>query len=128
VLDITALVGELPDQDDWARLQLAPAAGFAAREVNHDVIALWRLLGDGPSASVQDWACQPQQLVVWRKDLQPHFQMFDPAEWHALNLLMQGATFGQVADTNNQSLDRLGGWLADWLGECLFSGYTLKGS
>jgi hypothetical protein len=108
-------------EDDWAGLRFSVAAGFAMRPVRHDLAALWH--GQAvPGAILGE--IEPHQMVVWRKALQPHFRMLDRAEWAVLDKLASGKTFGE-AGTLASHPELLGGWLAQWLTEGLFAGFTL---
>lgn len=109
-------------EQDWEQLRLAPAAGLAARAVTHDLAALWHALADGaPDRSVLS-ATDPAKLLVWRKDLSPHFRLLEQAEFAALETLLEGASFGAAASqAGEDGLARFGQWFAQWLNEGLFS-------
>ncbi|MEY4953770.1 MAG: hypothetical protein RL299_2194 [Pseudomonadota bacterium] len=105
-------------QPDWESLRLAPAAGLVWREVGHDLAALWHGLSDRSRLVATD----PAILLVWRKDLSPHFRLLEPAEFAALEPLLKGASFGSAASQVGEAdLARFGQWFAQWLSEGLFS-------
>lgn len=107
---------------DWEHLRLAPAAGLARRSVSHDLAMLWHALADGQAPDRQLAAAEPAVLLVWRKDLSPHFRLLAPDEFAALEPLLDGASFGEAAGrAGEEGLLRFGQWFAQWLQEGLFS-------
>lgn len=105
-------------QPDWEQLRLAPAAGLVWRDVNHDLAALWHGLTDRSALAVTE----PAVLLVWRKDLSPHFRLLGTDEFAALKPLLDGASFGEAASQLGETdLPRFGKWFAQWLNEGLFS-------
>lgn len=108
---------------DWEHLRLAPAAGLASRCVAHDLAALWHGLAAGPTDRFVLAAAAPAILLVWRKDLSPHFRLLSPDEFAALEPLLDQASFGEAASLiGEQALARFAQWFAGWLSEGLFSG------
>lgn len=121
--DRATLTGEAlaAAQPDWEHLRLTPAAGVVWREVRHDLAALWHGLADPSDLAATD----PAILLVWRKDLSPHFRLLDPAEFAALEPLLAGTSFGEAANQIGEAdLARFGQWFAQWLSEGLFSAIT----
>jgi len=118
--DRATLTGEAlaAAEPDWEQLRLAPAAGLTWREVNHDLAALWHGLTDRSALA----ATEPAVLLIWRKDLSPHFRLLSPDEFAALEPLLDGASFGEAASQVGEAgLARFGQLFAKWLSECLFS-------
>ena len=123
-LTAQALVSAGLAEEDWERVRLTMAAGYAARAVTQDCTGLWQALR-GDLAS--DFALQPVSagvLVVWRKALSPHYRVLDPAEFAALQSLADGALFGEAAQRAGDPAV-FGGWFAQWLSEGLFAGLEL---
>jgi hypothetical protein len=126
VLTATHLVETSLSEDDWARLRFSPAPGFAARQVDFDVVTLWPLLRDEGAASAPARLQESGWLIVWRQEFSPHYRLLDPAEGAALAALAGGASFGDVAaHVGADSLPQFGAWFAGWLGEGLFSAMDL---
>jgi len=117
-----ALAGAGLDEADWAGLRLLPAAGIAYRPMTHDLAALWRALAhDLPDGFMPDPVTEAI-MVIWRKELQPHYRLIGHAEFAALALLLDGASFGSVAEQVGETdLAQLGEWFAGWLGDGMFS-------
>ncbi len=126
-LDVAALAGAGLDAADWDGLRFAMAAGFAHRRVAHDCAALWQAAASVsvPAARATASLPAPMELIVWRKDLMPHFRMLEPAEFAVLSRIAAGHTLGQATSDVDAEADadpaRLGGWLAQWLQEGLFA-------
>lgn len=113
-------------EDDWAQLRFIPAPGFAARQVDCDVVTLWPLLRDEAAASAPARLPESGWLIVWRQDLSPHYRLLDPAEGAALAALAGGESFGDVATrVGADGLQQFGAWFAGWLAEGLFSALEL---
>lgn len=109
------------DEAGWEHLRLAPAAGLASREVAHDLAALWHALADGETERSVLRPTDPAVLLIWRKDLSPHYRLFEPGEFAALAPLLSGASFGETASQLGEAdLPRFGQWFAQWLNEGLF--------
>ena len=112
---------------DWAGLRFGMAAGFQTRPVSVDLASLWRGLAIENQRLPELATLAPQQLVVWRKNLKPHFRLLDQAEFAVLAPLGFGATLGEAsAALTDGEADRLGGWLAKWLDEGLFSAFKAQ--
>lgn len=113
-------------ETDWERLRFTMAAGFAAREVHHDCTALWHALREVAADGFAVAATKPATLIVWRRELSPHFRVLDCDEFAALGRLAAGQTFGETAAlAGEQDIARFGGWFAQWLSEGLFSAVRL---
>ncbi len=113
---------------DWDSLCFGMAAGFACRQVTTNCTELWLALAAAPADNPLDGFVPRQteaaSLLVWRQGLMPHFRLTDMAEHQALGELAAGSPFGQAAAHIEPSL--LGGWLARWLGDGLFSSYSIS--
>jgi len=109
-------------------LRFTMAAGFTARAVRHDLAALWHDLADDTGKPKVPDAIAAQQLVVWRKAMQPHFRLLDADEFAVLDLLARGAGLGEAGAAlpdDGSGAEKLGLWLAGWLGEGLFSDFAV---
>ena len=121
-LDAAQLAASGLEETDWEHLRLVPAAGLAARSVEHDLAVMWHSLADGSARHCALSAINPAVLLVWRKDMRPQFRLLEPAEFAALKPLLDGATFGEAAvEIGEAELVRFGQWFAQWLNEGLFS-------
>jgi hypothetical protein len=110
------------DDSEWEHLRLTFAAGLNLRMVSHDLAALWHALADSvPERSVLK-ATDPAILLVWRRDLSPHFRLLETNEFAALKPLLDGTSFGEAASQVGETeLPRFGQWFAQWLNQGLFS-------
>lgn len=120
------------DPEAWQSLRLYPAAGFASRRMQTGCLALWQALGRGDGADVDLAAPPTPWLTVWRRDEQPHFRLLADDEHALLTALAQGQLLGAAlaaasAGAGDQAQARMGGWLAQWLDEGLFSAFAVPG-
>ncbi len=128
-LDPAALATAGLGEADWAGLHFIMAAGFAARPVRHNCLALWQALRDGAAAGAAPAIIEPAVLVVWRKDQSPHYRLMDVPEFAVLQGLAGALPLGEAAALAGETegvVARLGQWLAQWLGEGVFSGYSVQ--
>lgn len=114
---------------DWAGLRFGMPAGYQARTVSSDLAALWRNTSSSGQSSAELAPVSPQRLVIWRKDRQPHFRLLDEAEFAVLHRLAIGDSFADAATAiadHPEAAELLGGWLAQWLSDGLFSGFSVS--
>ena len=114
---------------EWAGLKLAFQEGAEAREVRHDLKALWTALGEEELVRPETALEIPCGCLVWREGERPTFLMVAAEEARAFNAMAQGASFGEVcaqlagADpSEEQAADaarRAGAMLGRWLHEGL---------
>jgi len=110
------------DEADWEHLRLTPAAGLASRKATHDLAALWHALANGEAERPVPLTSVSTMVLVWRKNLSPHFRLLETNEFAALKPLLDGASFGEAAGQIVETeLPRFGQWFAQWLNEGLFS-------
>ena len=128
-LDALELAGAGLAAEDWERLTFTMAAGFAARTVAHDCPALWVASAEDAPGDFA-LAAEPGQMIVWRNGLRPLHRQLAPGEWTALERLARGAAFGEAAEAPPEHdeaewVAAVGGWLAQWLQDGLFSSWAL---
>lgn len=127
-LTATELVAAGLGESDWERLRLTPPVGLASRAVAHDLSALWQGLASDAASPPAPPAKASHGLVVWRQGFDPRFRLLDSTEFSALGMLLDGHRFGQVVEElGADAIGRLGQWFAQWLGEGLFSDFTIAG-
>lgn len=124
-LDLAALVGAGLDAADWDALRFTMAAGFTHRRITHDCAALWQVTSSDtlPEDRTAQALPEPAELIVWRKDLMPHFRMLGAGEFTVLARIAAGSTLGEATGEapSETGPERLGGWLAQWLQEGSFA-------
>ena len=121
-LDPAALAAAGLDEAQWTGLRFTMAAGYAARPVRTACLALWRALAEGEADGFDPAPGEWRRLVVWRRDHTPHFRLLDADEFAVLDALARERTLGEATAAGDPA--RLGEWLALWLGEGLFSGFS----
>jgi hypothetical protein len=119
LLDPAELASRGLSEQGWATLHFTMTAGFAARPIATNCIALWAELAKSDAEDFAVEALEGQSLIVWRSGFSPHFRQIEAAELDALRQLAAGASLGEIADETNAQL--LGAWLALWLQDRLFS-------
>lgn len=119
-LDPAELAAAGFDASDWGRMQFEFAPGFACRSVKTDCISLWSHLQSNQVSEFEVNLLSERAIAVWRQDFSPKFRELDPSEHNALEAISCGTTLGAVARDYGPEL--LGQWLAQWLGDGLFSG------
>ena len=111
---------------DWEQLRLSMAAGYAARAIAHDCTGLWQALRHDEPTGFTLEPTDPSVLVVWRQGLTPRYRVLNQHECAALECLARGEPFGAVAAlVGADGGVQLGGWLAQWLSEGLFAGFSV---
>ena len=111
---------------EWLGLSLTFQPRAAAREVEHDLTALWKALGAGERASARrlDTA---QGCIVWREGERPTFITVDAETARAFIAMQFGARYGDLITliagedpdeaAIQQAAGRAGGMLGQWLSE-----------
>ena len=110
---------------DWAAMRFTLAAGFAARTISTNCNEVWAALADGPADTFAAASIPAAGLSVWRSGLSPRYRVCPLDELAALQRLAEGTAFGEVALDAEPEV--LGTWLAQWLGEGIFSAAALAG-
>ena len=122
--------------DDWANMTLEFLPGVAARELQHDLHAMWQALGAGLQQRPETALETPRGCIVWREDERPTFMMVDAANVAALQSALAGMSYGEICvslagdDADQQALHdaatSAGAMLGQWLQESLVVGLNAK--
>lgn len=110
---------------DWARVgfRLHPSVRLLMQRWN--TVSLWQAINADASPPAAKALPQAVTLVVWRRELQPHFRTLEAGEGDALRALRAGASFAAVcaclAETRTQqdAAGLAGRWLRRWVDEQL---------
>jgi uncharacterized protein (UPF0276 family) len=108
------------DHSSWLGRSAPLHPSLLLRSVRSNVAQLWRAMDadeEVPAVHVSD---APKTLAVWRKALQPHFQILDDDEAAFLHCLAQGPSIEEVAAAlvitpALSDPQVLGKWLRAWL-------------
>ncbi len=126
--DFGSATAEFGDED-WGAMKLVLAPRTAAREVAHDLTAIWNSLGEG-GAELGEFTLEgPGGCLVWREGEQPVFIMVNAEQARAFRAVQNGASYGEIcmvlagdnageqdiADAAMRAGAMLGGWLNDGL-------------
>ncbi|WP_271439985.1 HvfC/BufC N-terminal domain-containing protein [Pontixanthobacter luteolus] len=116
------------NENEWARLRFKFVPGMEVRRVDHDIIALWRSLGDGIGEAGKCASVAGQYCAVWRDGFKPVFMLTDTHEGEALCMMLGGQTFGEVCahlvgvTGEGEGVAQAGAILANWLRNGLIAG------
>lgn len=105
---------------DWESVKLVFHPSVARLRFQMNTLSLWHAMntGDTPPACVA--LAQPLEIVVWRKEWQPHFASMTPLESYLVDQLMQGVGFTLACTQAEQAFGaeqvqtELGELLAEW--------------
>lgn len=130
VLDATMLTSGALGIADWESVCFTPVSGFAMRPVATDCVSLWQALSqDDPPTEVLPLPLPLDcALIVWRKDLSPHFRIVDSAEAQALAAVAAGQQFGEVCAAlaakhgPEAAMSQAGALLGRWVQDGLIAG------
>lgn len=109
------------EEADWEQLLLAPIAGTALRPVTHDLPRLWRSLAEDAGQTIVERLEARHWLLVWREGEEAVFALLPDDEGKALNMALQGATFGDICAAlaerlaSEDAATAAGSVLAHWL-------------
>ena len=116
---------------DWATISFSVHKTVSMTSLRYNAARIWESLERGQTPPDARELEVPACLIVWRKDLRPHFVAVSTVEGEALALLKRGHSFAvaceQVA-ANHPSVDMvqlMGGWLRRWLDEELLVSFSL---
>ncbi len=82
--------------EDWAALQLDFHPSVQLLPLKWNVLLIWQALDaeqNPPKASQINESC-----MVWRYEMNSHYQSLDEAECQAIKFVLTGATFGQLCE------------------------------
>lgn len=126
-----AVTAEFGDED-WMGLRVEFQPRATAKQVEHNLTALWNALEeegqDRPDSSLP----KPQGCLVWREGERPTFMLVDPDNAHAFAAMQGGARYGEVIEllageepgeeAVQDAAMRAGSFLGHWLQEGLVTG------
>lgn len=118
-------------EEQWANLRVAFLPGAAAREVHHDLRAIWNALNeeefDRPQASYD----VPHSVLVWREGERSTFMMGSAEEARAFQAAQAGTPYEEICmllagenpseEQMHDAAMRAGALLGRWLNEGLIA-------
>jgi hypothetical protein len=125
VLDVAAftVATQKFGEEDWANMRLNFLPGLKAKMVAHDLRAIWQALNEEELVRPDFSLDQPRGCVIWREGERPTFQMVDAEEVAMIELLREGASYGDACmsmagegDPSHAAM-RAGAMLGRWLNE-----------
>jgi uncharacterized protein (UPF0276 family) len=90
------------------------------REITSNVVQLWKSIDEDLEVPAPAYRKMPMALLVWRKDLQPHFKTVEGLQAVWLRRLLAGASLSQACGEfegtpQMPEITVFGQWLAEWL-------------
>lgn len=118
----------------WADAGFVPVPTWTLLEQRYNTLALWLAIDEERTPPPVQALPAPQTVIVWRKQLQPHFRSIAADECEALRMLHGGASFAAVCehmagpDTERaqEVAQTAGRWLQRWLEEELLGAMTRR--
>lgn len=96
ILALEALAAIAPDA--WSRIGFALHPTCARLRLVHNTLALWQALDREEATPRCEPLPAPTQLLIWRRELQPHFRSLGPLECDALDGLLAGRSFAETCE------------------------------
>jgi len=113
----------------WAHLGFQLAAGAQILSFSHAVLPLWQALA--AEQTPEPVAAHQHDVLIWRRDGQPHFKSLGAEEATALRALLDGHSFEHACQQALQlkspdEASRLAGqWLQNWMADALLAAPVL---
>lgn len=114
--------------EDWSRVGFEFQPSGQRLRLEHNTLAIWQAIDQDltpPEATRLD---RPTELLVWRRELQPHFRSLGSLEASAIDRLMQGVGFAATCEALSAEFPEAdiapatGAMLRRWIDEGLLSG------
>jgi len=125
-----AELGALPPEA-WATLGLLLQPTAVLMSLHFNSLAIWQALDDEQAPPVAAPLASPGALLVWRRDLQPHFRSLGAIEALALQRLAAGDGFADVCTRLAESFPdqdtavEAGTLLRRWVDDGLLAGVAM---
>lgn len=112
----------------WARVGFIFQPTCQRLQLRHNTLAIWQAIdqdGTPPDAQLLE---RPTELLVWRRELQPHFRSLGVLEASAIDRLLHGAGFAETCEALSAEFPEAaiapetGALLRRWIDEGLLSG------
>lgn len=137
ILTLEALQALPPES--WADIRFQPIQALQVVESAYDLGTIWSALND--EKEITEPSLSPSFLVVWRRGFKTDFLLLAPEDAKAFQMLLDGASFGEVCsaflpELGNEddlteemlasSSERAFTALIDWLGREMLTSFTLS--
>lgn len=107
--------------ENWAELRFQFHPSMQLFTFTWNVLRVWQALN--AEETVPKITQIDEQCVIWRKDLNSHYRSLDLAEFAAIQLVIAGASFGELCEklqenvTEEQATMQAAQYLSGWLNE-----------
>lgn len=116
--------------EQWGELRFRSDPTLRRIDLKWNVPALWLAVDAEESPRAPE--CQPEAIswVIWRQDLRSHFESVSQDEMQAFDLLVGGASFGELCDALAGALgEEQAPWhAAEFLAKWLSRGWLVRGA
>jgi hypothetical protein len=126
LLGLDALAALPPEA--WATVRLVWHPTCQRLRLQHNTLAIWQALDQEQAPPEACALATPTELLVWRRELQPHFRSLGGFEAAALDRLLGGAGFAATCEALQAEFPELdtapqaGALLRRWIEDGLLSG------
>ncbi len=113
--------------DEWESLRLVLQPALTIRPVRSAVAGIWRALSESTDPPHEPMLAEPAYLLVWRDGAMPVFRTAAADEAACLQLVRDGATFGELClhlarTAPEDAAANAGKFLGTWLDDALIVG------
>lgn len=116
--------------DDWGRIGFQLAAGTQVLHLDYAVLPLWQALVSGQVPEAV--AHHAHNILIWRRDGQPHFKSLSTAEATVLRALLADLSFEQACAQVSHEHPEVdvsplaGAWLHTWVADALLAAPSFR--
>lgn len=82
----------------WAQLVLVLHPTTARLRLQHNTLTIWHTIDQDQVPPAAQALAEPTELLVWRRELSPHFRSLGAFEARALDLVLAGVGFSAVCE------------------------------
>ena len=113
--------------DGWVTHALALHPTATIMTMKYNTMALWLALEKSADPPPSERLKTETSVLIWRKELQPHFRSLSDQEANALAIIVNGCSFEKLAASlveiqdEEQAIQSLGEWLRTWLTDGLLT-------
>lgn len=118
--DATPLSGDMLagfSDEDWSRVVFVLHPTAQLLQAGCNTLDLWHAMDRNEAPPAVHTLPQPLAVLVWRKELQPHFRSLDDAEAAMLSAMQRATPFAQACEAiaSDDAPALVGSWIARWL-------------
>lgn len=128
ILSVAALQTVTEEQWEHIKIKFHPSVHLLRQ--HHNTLAIWHAIDSGTTPPPVQYHADIINLVVWRRDVQPHFMSLESNEATALRQLRNGMSFASVCEQfaliDPDTVNHMGQFLRRWLDHGMINAFTEK--